>query len=234
MFASLHLDEEFAQTLLPLFFSPPPLFQELLFGGGDAALDAFGTEAGINEARSEACPPFLPLPLPPHPLYVTASAPRRTPSPLPEPGAPSSRLNECRRLTSFPQAIAGGRADVSGGDESIAALVRSAVRARTAPAAEDGDAAPAAGVSSSRPRGGSRAPVWVDEADEAAAVDVSAVPRLRKLRESREEGVVSGGALTARLRAAHAALNPRTQAWGGKGGGAYGRLSTAQCRLKGL
>jgi U3 small nucleolar RNA-associated protein 18 len=62
-------------------------------------------------------------------------------------------------------------------------------------------------------RGGAapaRRSAWEDPADAAVQVEISALPRLRKLREVEGEGAVGGGEYQRRLRAQHAKLNPRT------------------------
>ncbi|KAJ6847051.1 U3 small nucleolar RNA-associated protein 18-like protein [Iris pallida] len=57
---------------------------------------------------------------------------------------------------------------------------------------------------------GERKPVWVDEDDAAIEVDIEKVPRLRKLREFKDEKVISGAKFAERLRAQHRKLNPGT------------------------
>ncbi|KAJ0963286.1 hypothetical protein J5N97_028408 [Dioscorea zingiberensis] len=56
-----------------------------------------------------------------------------------------------------------------------------------------------------------RKPVWVDEEEETAKVDIMKVPRLRKLRKEAGEGLLSGVDYISRLRAQHARLNPGTE-----------------------
>ncbi|KAK9669177.1 hypothetical protein RND81_13G113900 [Saponaria officinalis] len=56
-----------------------------------------------------------------------------------------------------------------------------------------------------------RKPVWVDDEEEEAAVNISNVNRLRKLRKEEDESVISGSAYVARLRAQHAKLNRGTK-----------------------
>eukprot|EP00898_Chlorokybus_atmophyticus_P004567 jgi/Chlat1/5110/Chrsp33S05116 len=55
-----------------------------------------------------------------------------------------------------------------------------------------------------------RVPVWSDEADEEAIFNVAGRNRLRKLRQTEEESIVSGPQYTQRLRMQHAKLNPGT------------------------
>ncbi|CAL5054318.1 unnamed protein product [Urochloa decumbens] len=55
-----------------------------------------------------------------------------------------------------------------------------------------------------------RKPVWVDEEEETAEVDIVKVARLRKLRKEADEHLISGKEYEARLRGQHAKLNPFT------------------------
>lgn len=55
-----------------------------------------------------------------------------------------------------------------------------------------------------------RKPVWVDEEEEKAAINIAKVNRLRKLRKEEDEAVISGLAYVSRLRAQHEKLNPGT------------------------
>lgn len=56
-----------------------------------------------------------------------------------------------------------------------------------------------------------RRPAWEDEDAAELQVNVAAVPRLRKLRQTEEEAVLSGAAYEQRLRAQHGKLHPRTE-----------------------
>ncbi|ONK72390.1 uncharacterized protein A4U43_C04F18930 [Asparagus officinalis] len=56
-----------------------------------------------------------------------------------------------------------------------------------------------------------REPVWVDEEEEKAEINILKVRRLRKLRKEAEEELISGKDYVARLRAQHAKLNPGTE-----------------------
>ncbi|KAL3162415.1 U3 snoRNP protein [Trebouxia sp. C0010 RCD-2024] len=55
-----------------------------------------------------------------------------------------------------------------------------------------------------------RRPVWDDPDDAAAEINIAAQPRLRKLRQTEGDGIVSGKEFEARLRQQHSKLNPRT------------------------
>ncbi|KAJ6831100.1 U3 small nucleolar RNA-associated protein 18-like protein [Iris pallida] len=61
-----------------------------------------------------------------------------------------------------------------------------------------------------KPDGEERKPAWIDEDDAAIEVDIEKVPRLRKLREFKDEKVISGAKFAERLRAQHRKLNPGT------------------------
>ncbi|XP_068323550.1 U3 small nucleolar RNA-associated protein 18 homolog [Pyrus communis] len=56
-----------------------------------------------------------------------------------------------------------------------------------------------------------RKPVWVDEEEEKAKINIAKVNRLRKLRKEEEESLISGSDYVLRLRAQHAKLNPGTE-----------------------
>lgn len=56
-----------------------------------------------------------------------------------------------------------------------------------------------------------RKPVWVDEEEENATVNIAKVNRLRKLRKGEDEDVISGSEYVSRLRAQHIKLNPGTE-----------------------
>jgi U3 small nucleolar RNA-associated protein 18 len=66
-----------------------------------------------------------------------------------------------------------------------------------------------------RPAEGRR-PVWEDPDDATATVNVASRNRLRKLRQTEGEAVLSGAEYEKRLRQQHAKLNPRT-AWAKRG-----------------
>ncbi|CAL5355664.1 unnamed protein product [Camellia sinensis] len=51
-------------------------------------------------------------------------------------------------------------------------------------------------------------PVWVDDKEEKASINIAKVNRLRKLRKEEDEIVISGSAYVSRLRAHHVKLNP--------------------------
>ncbi|KAL9142919.1 hypothetical protein ABFS82_14G202800 [Erythranthe guttata] len=55
-----------------------------------------------------------------------------------------------------------------------------------------------------------RKPVWVDEEEEKATINIAKVNRLRKLRKEEDESVISGSAYVSRLRAQHIKMNPGT------------------------
>ncbi|KAL2490791.1 U3 small nucleolar RNA-associated protein 18-like protein [Abeliophyllum distichum] len=55
-----------------------------------------------------------------------------------------------------------------------------------------------------------RKPVWVDEEEEKASINIAKVNKLRKLRKEKDESVISGSSYVSRLRAQHAKLNPGT------------------------
>ncbi|KAL8029100.1 hypothetical protein ABFX02_14G206300 [Erythranthe guttata] len=55
-----------------------------------------------------------------------------------------------------------------------------------------------------------RKPVWVDEEEEKATINIAKVNRLRKLRKEEDESVISGFAYVSRLRAQHIKMNPGT------------------------
>lgn len=55
-----------------------------------------------------------------------------------------------------------------------------------------------------------RKPVWVDEEEEKASINIAKVNKLRKLRKEEDECVISGSSYVSRLRAQHAKLNPGT------------------------
>ncbi|KGN61987.1 U3 small nucleolar RNA-associated protein 18 homolog [Cucumis sativus] len=56
-----------------------------------------------------------------------------------------------------------------------------------------------------------RKPVWVDEEEEKATVNITNVSRLRKLRKEEHENSISGSEYVSRLRAQHAKINPGTE-----------------------
>ncbi|XP_022931221.1 U3 small nucleolar RNA-associated protein 18 homolog isoform X3 [Cucurbita moschata] len=56
-----------------------------------------------------------------------------------------------------------------------------------------------------------RKPVWIDEEEEKATVNITNVSRLRKLRKEEDEKSISGSEYVSRLRAQHAKLNPSTE-----------------------
>lgn len=56
-----------------------------------------------------------------------------------------------------------------------------------------------------------RKPVWVDEEEEKANVNIATVNRLRKLRKEEDESTISGSEYVSRLRAQHVKLNPGTE-----------------------
>ncbi|GMP99595.1 hypothetical protein CsSME_00047013 [Camellia sinensis var. sinensis] len=58
---------------------------------------------------------------------------------------------------------------------------------------------------------GQRKPVWVDDEEEKASINIAKVNRLRKLRKEEDESVISGSAYVSRLRAHHVKLNPGTE-----------------------
>lgn len=74
----------------------------------------------------------------------------------------------------------------------------------------DGDASEAHEVDEEEESKG-RKPVWVDEEEREARVDISRVNRLRKLRKDEDESLISGSAYVSRLRAHHVKLNPGTE-----------------------
>ncbi|MED6216769.1 hypothetical protein PIB30_010797 [Stylosanthes scabra] len=55
-----------------------------------------------------------------------------------------------------------------------------------------------------------RKPVWVDEEEEKATINITNVNRLRKLRKEEDEDLISGSEYVSRLRAQHVKLNPGT------------------------
>ncbi|KHN33574.1 U3 small nucleolar RNA-associated protein 18 homolog [Glycine soja] len=56
-----------------------------------------------------------------------------------------------------------------------------------------------------------RKPVWVDDEEENATVNIAKVNRLRKLRKVEDEDLISGLEYVSRLRAQHVKLNPGTE-----------------------
>ncbi|PON95024.1 WD repeat containing protein [Trema orientale] len=56
-----------------------------------------------------------------------------------------------------------------------------------------------------------RKPVWVDEEEQRAKINIANVNRLRKLRKEEDESLISGAEYVSRLRAQHAKLNPGTE-----------------------
>ena len=54
-------------------------------------------------------------------------------------------------------------------------------------------------------------PVWVDEEEQRARINIAKVNRLRKLRKEEDESLISGSEYVSRLRAQHAKLNPGTE-----------------------
>ncbi|KAI3506830.1 hypothetical protein L1887_21395 [Cichorium endivia] len=56
-----------------------------------------------------------------------------------------------------------------------------------------------------------RKPVWVDEEEEKANINISKVNRLRKIRKEEDEKLISGSEYVSRLRAQHVKLNPSTE-----------------------
>ncbi|GMP95358.1 hypothetical protein CsSME_00044439 [Camellia sinensis var. sinensis] len=58
---------------------------------------------------------------------------------------------------------------------------------------------------------GQRKPVWVDDEEEKASINIAKVNRLRKLRKEEDESVISSSAHVSRLRAHHVKLNPGAQ-----------------------
>ena len=56
-----------------------------------------------------------------------------------------------------------------------------------------------------------RKPVWMDEEEEKANINIAKVNRLRKLRKEEDESFISGSEYVLRLRSQHAKLNPRTE-----------------------
>ncbi|XP_062027180.1 U3 small nucleolar RNA-associated protein 18 homolog [Rosa rugosa] len=56
-----------------------------------------------------------------------------------------------------------------------------------------------------------RKPVWMDEEEEKANINIARVNRLRKLRKEEDENFISGSEYVLRLRAQHAKLNPGTE-----------------------
>ncbi|KAJ4726806.1 U3 small nucleolar RNA-associated protein 18-like [Melia azedarach] len=54
-------------------------------------------------------------------------------------------------------------------------------------------------------------PVWVDEEEEKANINIAKVNRLRKLRKEEDESLISGSEYVSRLRAQHVKLNPGTE-----------------------
>ncbi|PQM40784.1 U3 small nucleolar RNA-associated protein 18 homolog [Prunus yedoensis var. nudiflora] len=56
-----------------------------------------------------------------------------------------------------------------------------------------------------------RKPVWVDDEEEKANINIAKVNRLRKLRKEEDESLISGSEYVLRLRAQHAKLNPGTE-----------------------
>ncbi|KAL7164752.1 hypothetical protein ACSBR2_040623 [Camellia fascicularis] len=58
---------------------------------------------------------------------------------------------------------------------------------------------------------GQRKPVWVDDEEEKASINIAKVNRLRKLRKEDDEIVISGSAYVSRLRAHHVKLNLGTE-----------------------
>ncbi|DBB01100.1 hypothetical protein WJX77_009600 [Trebouxia sp. C0004] len=75
---------------------------------------------------------------------------------------------------------------------------------------EDSDASDAELIQQAAPSTSGRRPVWDDADDLSAQVNIAAQPRLRKLRKTEQDGIVSGKEYEARLRQQHAKLNPRT------------------------
>ncbi|KAL1331146.1 hypothetical protein HN51_048397 [Arachis hypogaea] len=55
-----------------------------------------------------------------------------------------------------------------------------------------------------------RKPVWVDDEEEKATINIANVNRLRKLRKEEDEDLISGSEYVSRLRAQHVKLNPGT------------------------
>ncbi|CAL5429411.1 unnamed protein product [Camellia sinensis] len=58
---------------------------------------------------------------------------------------------------------------------------------------------------------GQRKPVWVDDEEEKASINIAKVNRLRKLRKEEDESLISSSAYVSRLRAHHVKLNPGTE-----------------------
>ncbi|KAI3684739.1 hypothetical protein L6452_33965 [Arctium lappa] len=56
-----------------------------------------------------------------------------------------------------------------------------------------------------------RKPVWVDEEEEKANINIGKVNRLRKMRQEEDETLISGSEYVSRLRAQHVKLNPSTE-----------------------
>ncbi|KAF8394336.1 hypothetical protein HHK36_020544 [Tetracentron sinense] len=56
-----------------------------------------------------------------------------------------------------------------------------------------------------------RKPVWIDDEEEKANINIAKVNRLRKLRKDDDENLISGSVYVSRLRTQHAKLNPGTE-----------------------
>ncbi|KAK7818035.1 u3 small nucleolar rna-associated protein 18 like protein [Quercus suber] len=56
-----------------------------------------------------------------------------------------------------------------------------------------------------------RKPVWVDEEEDKANINIAKVNRLRKMRKEKDESLISGSDYVLRLRAQHIKLNPGTE-----------------------
>lgn len=55
-----------------------------------------------------------------------------------------------------------------------------------------------------------RKPVWIDDQEEKATINIAKVNKLRKLRKEEDESTISGSAYVSRLRAQHIKMNPGT------------------------
>ncbi|KAL4558717.1 hypothetical protein LXL04_036918 [Taraxacum kok-saghyz] len=57
---------------------------------------------------------------------------------------------------------------------------------------------------------GPKKPVWVDEEEQKTTINISKINRLRKIRNTEDETIISGSEYISRLRAHHTKLNPGT------------------------
>ncbi|XP_074312518.1 U3 small nucleolar RNA-associated protein 18 homolog [Silene latifolia] len=100
--------------------------------------------------------------------------------------------------------------EINGGDDSALFVMDRSGNKDLSVYEDDGDARYVVGVND-EDGVKERRPVWVDDEEEEATVDISNVNRLRKLRKEEDERVISGSSYVARVRAQHAKLNPATK-----------------------